>query len=137
MAALFKAHCTPVEPPPFLWNRIEARLQRPASAPVSRWSRFFQPARLYPVAAILVLALVASAVVFRIGWGPSEADILANMEQSYQKTMFPLGEENPFDGQGILESLPDENPFGQTAQTGPLPGTADGNPFSEAIARGL
>lgn len=137
--SLFKAHCAPVEPSPFLWARIEARLTQPAPAPESRWSSLFKPARLYPLAAaVLLAALIATAVMFRPGPGPSSETMLADMEGAYYRTVAPVGEDNPFGVQDVMEPLSgDDNPFRLTAEAGPVAGTSDGNPFTEAIAEGL
>lgn len=133
--AFFRQHFRAAEPANDMWPQIARRLDEPGTRPLP----FAAPLRPAPRTILTAAAavLLVTALVLLTPWspGPSRQEILSTIDSRYQTiwAVDAASQTNPFDGNGILESTADENPF--QAAGGPAAASLrlDENPFRRLI----
>ncbi len=120
---------------PYLWTRIESRLDepRPVSAPLWGWSFLARWTQLVMVAGAAVV-LVAAGLIFLQPSNPPTG-ILASIDTGYHQVMtqIPSLEKNPFDGRKMeFHAVREENPF-RPAETRDDDTYFKNNPFKTPI----
>ncbi|NLI47365.1 MAG: hypothetical protein GX414_09685 [Acidobacteria bacterium] len=135
MDAFFQQHFRAAEPATDMWPQIARRLDKPGARAVPFAASLRPASRTILTAAAAVLLVTTLVLLTPRSPGPSRQEILSAIDSRYQ-TIWAVDaatQTNPFDGNGILETTADENPF-QTAG-GPVTASMrlDENPFRRLI----